>query len=124
MAIRLNRWSDFFSLTLLNNKIELRIARFKKEGISKQKINIEVKNPLIESVFFSTKEEIQNANIIIEYIEVNMEILPKDILNSSAIPNKNEAACNKYSKAKTTTSFRVLLFILVEKLKMLDCVKT
>jgi hypothetical protein len=50
---------------------------------------------LIESVFFSTKAEIQHANIIIEYIEVNMENLPKDILNNSAIPNWNEAACNK-----------------------------
>ena len=71
------------------------MARFRKEGIIKQKINIEVKNTLIESVFFSTKTDRQNANITIEYIEVNIENLPKDMLNSSAIPNKNETACNK-----------------------------
>ena len=92
---RLNRWSDRFFLTLLNYKIEPRIARFRKDGIIKQKINIEVKNTLIESVFFSAKDEIQNANITMEKIEVNMENLPKDMLNSSAIPNKNEVACNK-----------------------------
>lgn len=71
------------------------MARFRKDGIIKQKINIEVKNTLIESVFFSARDEIQNANITIEKIEVNMENLPKDMLNSSAIPNKNVAACNK-----------------------------
>ena len=71
------------------------MARFRKEGIIKQKINIEVKNTLIESVLFSTKADRQKANITIEYIEVNIENLPKDMLNSSAIPNKYEAACNK-----------------------------
>jgi hypothetical protein len=93
--IRLNRWSDFLSFTLFNSKIKPRIAKFKNEGISKQKIIIELKNTFLKSVFFSTRNEIQNANIIIEYTEVNIENLPKDILNNSATPNWNEAACNK-----------------------------
>ena len=95
MDITLNRWSKFFLLTLSTNKIKPRIAKFKNEGISKQKISIELKNTLLESVFFSTKNEMQNANTIIENIEVNIENLPKEILNNSAIPNWNETPCNK-----------------------------
>ena len=94
VVINRNSLFDFlcFNSFIINTKP--RIAKFKNEGINKQKIKSGLKTIFCILVFFfRCKNEMQYAKIITANIDEKMENLPKDILNKSEMFNSNETAC-------------------------------
>ena len=111
---------DFFNFNSLSIKIKPRNAKFKNDGIRRQKVRRGLKNIFFNEFFLWIMDVIHDAKIITENIEVNIEILPKDTLNKTETFNRNEPACKMNSMINNNINFMVLVFTRSENSKILD----